>query len=228
MRWLGHHPAAPARNMAIDRALLFGATSPAVRLYSWTPPGVSLGWFQRDVDHAPFAAAGYEVVRRLTGGGAVVHHHEVTYAVLLPLSHVAIAGRNVLDTYRAIHVPIRDALRALGVDASDRTEHPPGAAASAAVLCFERSSAFDLVVRGRKVVGSAQRRLPDRVLQHGSIVLEPNPLQPSQPSLSGVAGRPIEPAALVRELEAAFSRAFGPMVPSTLTPGEEALASAPS
>jgi lipoate-protein ligase A len=226
VRWLGFEPASPARNMAVDRALLHGARTPAIRLYAWTPPGVSLGWFQRDVDTAPFRAAGYEVVRRLTGGGAVVHHHEVTYAVVLPLSHAAMAGASVVDSYRAIHAPIREALAALGVDAGEDGAAALPRHAREPVLCFERASPFDVVVLGRKVVGAAQRRLPGRLLQHGSIVLEPNPLQPCQPSLSAVAGRAISATDLAEALRRAFDRAFGPLVAATLDPHEEAMAGA--
>jgi lipoate-protein ligase A len=219
VRWLGFEAATPARNMAIDRALLQAAASPAVRLYAWSPPGVSLGWFQRGVDVAPFRLAGYDVVRRPTGGGAVVHHHEVTYAVLLPAAHPAIAGLPTLDTYAAIHGPVREALAAVGIDTEGR-EACDARVGTDPTLCFERSSPLDVLWRGRKVVGSAQRRLPDRILQHGSIILAPNPLQPDQPTLFGRDGRPVDPARLAAALRAAFERALGPLADAPLTPAE--------
>jgi len=212
--------------MAVDRALLTAARSPAIRLYAWTPPGVSLGWFQRRVDLGPFRRAGYQVVRRITGGGAVVHHHEVTYTVLLPTSHPLIHGRSILETYGVIHAPVREALRALGIQASDRPGPARDPREAEPDLCFERSSPFDIVAHGRKIVGSAQRRLPDRLLQHGSVILEPNPMQPSQPSLSALAGRPLAPDDVARALADAFGRAFGPLVPDTLSSDEEAVATA--
>jgi lipoate-protein ligase A len=224
VRWLGFAAASPARNMAVDRALLSAACSPAIRLYAWSPPGVSLGWFQRRVDLAPFERAGYEIVRRVTGGGAVVHHHEVTYAVLLPTAHPRLAGLSVVDTYGVIHAPVREALRALGVETSDRPGPARDPRDGEPDLCFERASPFDILAHGKKIVGSAQRRLPDRVLQHGSIILAPNPLQPSQPTLSALAGRPVTPEGVAAALAAAFERAFGPLVPSSLTPAEDACA----
>lgn len=213
--------------MAIDRALLTAATAPAIRLYAWTPPGVSLGWFQRDVDLAPFRRAGYDVVRRVTGGGAVVHHHEVTYSVVLPAAHPRLVGKSIIESYAVIQDPIRAALRVFGIETEGRDG---GAARDGAepALCFERASPLDVLCGGRKIVGSAQRRLPDRVLQHGSIILDPNPLQPDQPSLSAIAGRTIEPAALAEELRRAFDRVFGPFDPAGLTAAEEEVAAAES
>jgi lipoyl(octanoyl) transferase len=225
VRWLGFEAATPARNMAIDRALLRAGASPAIRLYAWSPPGVSLGWFQRDVDLEPFRRAGYDVVRRLTGGGAVVHHHEVTYAMLLPTSHAAIDGRATVETYAAIHQPIREALAAAGIETEGRA--PVTATRSAEpALCFERASPLDVLWAGRKIVGSAQRRLPDRLLQHGSIILAPNPLQPDQPALIGSDGKPVDPTRLVVLLRAAFERAFGPLEDGGLSTAEEEAASA--
>lgn len=226
VRWLGFAPATPARNMAIDRALLSAARTPAIRLYGWSPPGVSLGWFQRRVDLAPFQRAGYAIVRRITGGGAVVHHHEVTYTVLLPTSHPKLFGLSILDTYGVIHAPVREALRALGIETADRAGPARDPRDGEPDLCFERASPFDIVARGRKIVGSAQRRFPDRVLQHGSIILEPNPLQPGQPSLSALAGRAISQGDVAAALSEAFGRAFGPLVPSTLTAAEQEAADA--
>jgi len=221
VRWLGFSPAAPERNMAIDRALILAARAPALRLYAWEPPGVSLGWFQRDVDTTPFVAQGYSVVRRLTGGGAVVHHDEVTYAIVLPTDHPLIAARDALGIYDAIHAPIRAELNTLGIRCDPSAATAPES--PAALLCFERSSPFDVRSGGIKLVGSAQRRLPDRVLQHGSIVLGPNPVQPRQPTLSSLAGRPISARDLAAALESAFARAL-PLVPAALTADEEAVA----
>jgi lipoate-protein ligase A len=212
--------------MAVDRALLCAARTPAIRLYSWSPPGVSLGWFQRGIDSTRYEDAGYQVVRRLTGGGAVVHHHEVTYAIVLPLAHPSIAGLSVLETYGAIHAPVREALESLGVAAMGRAGDLLADRESEPELCFERASPFDVLVAGRKVVGSAQRRLPDRVLQHGSIVLGPNPLQPAQPSLARVAGRPLSGHDLALALERSFRAAFGPTVAASLTSEEEDVAAA--
>ncbi len=102
----GFHRA--AFNMGLDEALLRsvaeGKSLPTLRFYGWAPPAVSIGYFQglhEEVDAAACKTAGIDVVRRITGGGAVFHHHEVTYSIVLPLSH-PLARPNILDSYRLL------------------------------------------------------------------------------------------------------------------------------
>ena len=162
-----------AENMAIDAALLerADATGDAfLRLYRFDPPCLSLGRNEAagSYDRAAIARLGVDVVRRPTGGGAVWHEHEVTYAVAAPSA----AFGGLRQAYHAIHTRLAAALRTLGADAalaSDRqTAHPPHRPGP----CFARPVGGEVLVRGRKLVGSAQVRRGGALLQHGSILLD--------------------------------------------------------
>ena len=152
-----------AENMAIDRALLEEAATrgtTTLRLYRFNPPCLSLGRNQPDVH-----VDGIDVVRRPTGGGAVWHEYEVTYAVAAPL---AVFG-SLRVAYQAIHEMIGTALRTLGVDATlaaRRPVNPP------TPVCFSASTGGEILASGRKLVGSAQVRQRAAFLQHGSILLD--------------------------------------------------------
>lgn len=157
-------------NMATDAALLAHARrtgEATLRLYAWDRPTLSLGRNERarDVfDPALIAAQGRNVVRRPTGGRALLHHREVTYSVTAPTS-VTLA-----ESYVAINAFLLDALARLGVSAqvavpAGRPLRPEGAA------CFAEPGAGELVVNGAKLVGSAQLREEGALLQHGSILI---------------------------------------------------------
>ena len=159
-------------NMAIDQALLdqAGRTGCAfLRLYRWDPPCLSFGRNEPALsryDRAEIERRGWDVVRRPTGGRAVWHGDEVTYAVAAPVT----AFGSLADTYRAIHERIACALRSLGVPAEvARAVRTPDLAAGA---CFAASVGGEITVKRRKVVGSAQIREGDAFLQHGSILLD--------------------------------------------------------
>lgn len=216
------HP--PLRNMALDAALLSGAETSTLRLYGWRPYAASLGYFQDVADLGAFAAAGLHVVRRMTGGGAIVHAHEVTYSLLIADDHPAVRGKDVKQSYAVIHAPIRAALAEFGVRTDVRAE-PVGSHADRSFLCFARATELDLTADGAKIVGSAQRRKPGRILQHGSILLRDHPLQPGTSSVAGVVGRTVDPATFAVALARAFAAAFGPAYDGGLTEAEEALAS---
>lgn len=166
-------------NMARDEALLLSESSAALRLYGWAPHAVSLGYFQRLADFADLPA-GTQVVRRLTGGGAIHHGSEITYALALD-AHLLPA--DVDQSYALMHDAIVRAVRAVGGDAH-RLEHGPAPGARPHDRwCFAVPGRHDLVdAAGRKVCGSAQRRLRTprgpRVLHHGSLVLHRPSLTP--------------------------------------------------
>src|SRR5881275_3412649 len=164
-----------AENMAIDAALLDRANSGGVsflRLYRFDPPCLSLGRNEPAAaryDRAAIARRGLDVVRRPTGGGAVWHEHEVTYAVAAP---VATFG-SLRNAYRTIHERVVAALRSLGVEATLAPHRPPP---SSRILdhpasCFATPVGGEVLVAGRKLVGSAQVRKGSAFLQHGSILL---------------------------------------------------------
>ncbi|MDQ4080810.1 MAG: lipoate--protein ligase family protein, partial [Gemmatimonadota bacterium] len=166
-------PADGATNMATDEALLLraGRTGETVyRIYGWSRPTVSLGRHQTaqgryDVERA--RAQGIDFVRRPTGGRAILHHREITYAVAGPVE----AFGSLRESYRAINRLLLEALRTLGVEAREAqvsTRAPiPGIAP-----CFEAPVSGEVVAGGRKLVGSAQVRDGDAFLQHGSILID--------------------------------------------------------
>ena len=161
-------PRDAAGQMAADLALLEATAAdatPRLRLYGWHPPAMSLGRFQPDddVDHAACARLGVEVVRRPTGGRALLHGGDLTYAVTLPAG----PAPNVDATYAHLATGLRAGLARLGVTAEvARHEGPAGA------VCMATQQGADLRVGDRKVCGSAQVQRGGGVLQHGSILLE--------------------------------------------------------
>jgi lipoyl(octanoyl) transferase len=147
---------------------------PAVlRVYGWEPPAISIGRHQRmeDFDLAALERSGIDLVRRPTGGRAILHAHELTYSVVMPA-----AGRSPREVYRFISEGLLRALRLLGIDArlTERDEGlrtPPDDPHS--LPCFSSSAKDELQFANRKLAGSAQRRYGRAVLQHGSLLLGP-------------------------------------------------------
>ena len=191
-----------AENMAIDAALLGEAHRSGrafLRLYRWDPPCLSLGRNEpaaRRYDRAAIERLGLDVVRRPTGGRAVWHEAEVTYAVAAPIA----AFGSLREGYRRIHEQLVGGLRALGVTATLASDGPIGSDGPGA--CFARPAGGEIVVGGRKLVGSAQVRQRTALLQHGSILLEGSQemvrvisREPSvaggETTLSAVLGRPV-------------------------------------
>lgn len=173
MRWYFHlsEPAPGVRNMAMDEALMTRAARSGdgvFRVYGWSQPTLSLGRNQRarglyDLDAA--AALDVEIVRRPTGGRALLHDHEVTYSVTMPATDVADARR----AYDFINEVLLSALTRLGapaVRATNTVALPPGPRP-----CFDVPAEREIVVDGRKLIGSAQWRNAGTLLQHGSILI---------------------------------------------------------
>jgi lipoate-protein ligase A len=238
-RLIVHEPDDGAWNMAVDEAILeayAGAarqSAPTLRLYGWNPATVSLGRSQRaDRAHDPkvLAAEGIGLVRRPTGGVAVLHEFERTYAVVGALDAPPFSG-GVIATYRAIAEALRRGLARLGV-AANPVEPRRGARRDATVACFEHVGAWELVVNGRKLVGSAQARRRGAFLQHGAIPWRSDPSRlasvlgaPVDASrfidLETARGNAVDPAALDRACVAGFEEAFGvELLAGTLTESE--------
>jgi lipoate-protein ligase A len=162
-------------NMARDECLLYDGTvrPAALRIYAWEPPTISLGYFQRfdDVERQPPDVRDLPVVRRPTGGGAILHDREVTYCLVVG-DKLPIARRAPVELYRLAHLCWRDALAAAGVCSALADESLPlPSPRSGPFFCFEQPGRTDLVVGPDKLLGSAQRRIPGRILQHGSLLL---------------------------------------------------------
>jgi len=166
-------------NMALDEVLLHevavGRSLPVLRLYRWRPEAVSLGYFQRnEVVNRPFCrSSGVDVVRRLTGGRAVLHGEEVTYAVIAGGGHGFPV--RVEESYRKIAEVLRATLCSLGLAAELAPVRREGRERALPAACFEAAAGYELLCCGRKIAGSAQKRRGDFFLQQGSIPLELDP-----------------------------------------------------
>ncbi len=170
----------PARNMAIDEAIFIGVckgrSDPTIRFYDWEPPTVSCGYNQeiaKEIDFNALEKFGFGFIRRPTGGRIVLHNQEITYSVISPISE-RLSG-NVSESYSEISKALAEGLRMLGVN----VEFEKGSLSSfhqrqTANPCFTSSSRFELNYRGKKIVGSAQIRKDNSLLQHGSILLDCN------------------------------------------------------
>jgi len=146
-------------NMAIDRAILAanseGKAPPTVRFYGWSPPAISIGYFQKlteEIDIHTCEQLGVDYVRRITGGGAVFHEKELTYSIVVPESHPEIP-KNILKSYGRICGAVMKGLGQLGID----SEYVP---------------INDIVSGGRKISGNAQTRKLETVLQHGTVLMD--------------------------------------------------------
>ena len=146
-------------NMGIDESIMVhvsqGSSPPTIRLYGWSPPAVTIGYFQgleEEVDLEACNNLGVDYLRRITGGGAVFHEHEVTYSIIVPETTLFIP-QNVLDSYRVFCKGIVEGLKNLGIEASFAPLN-------------------DVLVDGKKISGSAQTRRSHTVLQHGTILID--------------------------------------------------------
>lgn len=169
MRFLLDPPMRGAENMARDEALLAEA-EPVVRLYAWRPACVSLGRAQteKEVDLDLARAWGFDVVRRATGGGAILHDEtEITYAVVLPLGHPGLP-RDITGSFALMSDGVVRGLRALGLPAE--IESVPDNTRE--TLCYVRKQGTNVMVRGRKISGGAQRRTDKAILQHGTLIVK--------------------------------------------------------
>ncbi|MBI4014280.1 MAG: lipoate--protein ligase family protein [Candidatus Rokubacteria bacterium] len=243
-RLLVTEPLDGATNMAIDEALLrarvAGEAPPTVRFFAWAPPAVSLGYGQpldAQVDADARARLGIGLVRRPTGGSAILHEGpaaELTYSV------VARAGDfdgsdDLLETYRVLGSGLAAGLRRLGIPAEvvPLRREPRR---TAPTFCFARTGAYEIAVGGKKVVGSAQRRQTRAFLQHGSVLLDADPgrLRAVFPgvddplagvtTLAAVLGRRVGFDAAAAALAAGLGEVLGPLAPDGLTSAEIVLA----
>mgnify|MGYP001059989381 CR=1 FL=1 len=160
--------------MALDTAILEaverGAALPTLRLYAWRPPCLSLGYSQpfSDLDHGRLQSLGWDVVRRPTGGRAILHTDELTYAVIGPKSDPRLEG-GLMDSYQRVSRALYQALRRLGLAVEIHSGKNPQAHEQP--VCFENPSDFEITVNDKKIIGSAQARKKSALLQHGSLPL---------------------------------------------------------
>jgi lipoate-protein ligase A len=241
-------PASGARNMAVDEALLLDASangSATLRFYRWSEPTLSLGYFQHYEDRQLHAASrDCAVVRRQTGGGAILHDRELTYSLVLPPTH-PLARQNE-RLYQIVHEvfvrslwppnsqpgePSRLHIRGEGI------ARPP---ADEPFLCFQRRAKGDVVFVSEnsssiavnlsqnpspakddwKIIWSAQRRHRGAVLQHGSLLIERSPSAPELPGLRDLAGRSAAEDAVISAATSGLSNALALRLHPTKLPAE--------
>ena len=241
-------PADGATNMAIDEAILravaAGNACPALRLYAWEPACLSLGRGQPvdDVDRPALASAGYDLVRRPTGGRAILHVDELTYSVVAPQSDARMAG-SVVESYRRLSAALVRGMELLGIEelASDQRVQPHQAAAGPeGPVCFEVPSDYEITAGEKKLVGSAQMRAQGVVLQHGTVPLEgdiarvcpflasrPNParVRARATTVERALGRPVTWEQVAEAMIRGFTERLAlRLEPESLTAGERAAA----
>ena len=169
-------PSNGAWNMAVDESILEhihrGESRPTLRLYAWNPPCLSLGHAQpfADVDVARLKANGWEVVRRVTGGRAILHTDELTYSVAGSAEEPILAG-GVLESYNRLAQALLYAVRELGLHVEIKEVVGQNGILPHNPVCFEVPSTYEITVNGKKLIGSAQARKKEGVLQHGSLPL---------------------------------------------------------
>ena len=220
-----------AYNMGVDQVLAADAAQgPVLRFYDWDPPAISCGWNQqpeREANVEACRALGIDVVRRPTGGRAVLHWEELTYSVACT-ADVLVAGGGIEATHRKIGACLAEGLRLFGAPVELERAGRCGEVLRSGP-CFGSTARWELKCQQRKLVGSAQRRYGHRLLQHGSILLgrahERLPqllridedvrqrwtrqVRAHSTDLHACMGRPIDRAALVDCLVEGFRRQLG-------------------
>ncbi|QDU38677.1 Octanoyltransferase LipM [Maioricimonas rarisocia] len=211
-------------NMAVDETLLESArsgTDVTLRWYRWQEATVSLGYFQKSRAHDRDRFGTLPLVRRLSGGGAILHHHELTYSCTIGPQHPL--AEDPTRLYEQVHAAIIDVLADFGVPSAmrgekiDEVEH--------LFLCFGRGDSRDVVMDGHKVLGSAQRRRRGAILQHGSLLLRKSVHAEEFPGVCELSGIDIPKDELLPALATRVSESLATSIePGTLTDQEQALA----
>lgn len=161
--------------MALDEAISIsvrtGSSPPTLRLYGWAAPSVSIGVFQSldDIHHDYCAAQEIAIVRRPTGGRAILHGDEVTYS--FSARNTGMFSRGLYPAFYALGRAFKIAFGLLGLDAEMKKHPARGASLSGSARCFASVSYGELTLQGQKIIGSAQKRWTDGFLQQGSIPL---------------------------------------------------------
>jgi lipoyl(octanoyl) transferase len=214
------------RQMAIDEALYLLADAPVLRFYTWKKPTLSLGFFQdykRVVSESFIMHNNIDVVRRITGGRAVLHQFEVTYALGGPLKN-HFADKSLQETYLLIAEALNRGLKSLGVPHSFFSKDSSGPQArreSSLPQCFVAVSRYEIAKDAQKIIGSAQKRSRDRFVQHGSILLDfdvafqngcilnPDPqIEKKVAPLNPMLGRALSLTEVVEHFSKAFEEQF--------------------
>jgi len=161
-------------NMAIDEAIAIevskGDSPPTLRFYRWDPPTLSLGYFQKankEVDFDGLKKRGVGLVRRPTGGRAVLHDEEITYSIILKEDYKNIPY-SITESYRVLSEPLLNGLKRMGLEPYMMKPLNTGRNHTTSA-CFDAPSSYEIIVNNKKIIGSAQKRFYGVILQHGSI-----------------------------------------------------------
>jgi lipoate-protein ligase A len=206
-RLLPYSVADGPHNMAADEVLLESALAgvASLRLYGWTEATVSLGYFQPDqLRRIDPRVAPLPFVRRPSGGAALVHHHDITYALGLPAGPPWQTGESWLCR---MHTILTRALDCLGVDAT--CSGRPAAERFGGLLCFQHVTPGDLLIGPAKVAGSAQRRHRGALMQHGSLLLATSPYAPGLPGIDRLRGKVLAVDETCRVVADSFAQTTG-------------------
>jgi lipoate-protein ligase A len=206
VRLLPYRVADGPTNMADDEALLAAALAgtASLRFYGWSSATLSIGYFQPSAEaRARASLAGLPWVRRPSGGSALVHHHELTYALALPPGLPWQPAGNACLT--CLHAMLRTVLAGWGIETMLCTEER----VLGEVLCFLHHTPADLLLGGCKVAGSAQRKQRGALLQHGGILLARSPFTPQLPGINDLSSVPVAAGPLEAALVQEFRRTTG-------------------
>jgi lipoate-protein ligase A len=167
-----------ATNMAIDEAIMQAVSNrsspPTLRFYGWDPPCVSIGYAQslkKEIDLNLCKELGYDWVRRITGGRAILHIDEITYSIVAPKEEARVAG-DIITSYRRLSTGLVEGLRSLTSEVFQANQMETSEKIEKSAACFDVPSHYEVTALGRKLVGSAQVRKRGTVLQHGALPLK--------------------------------------------------------
>jgi lipoyl(octanoyl) transferase len=225
-----------ALNMALDLALAGSVRSrisgPVLRFYDWEQPTISLGYNQdaKQLDLEACSRAGVRVVRRPTGGRAVFHFNEFTYSVIA-LQDDPLLGGPVLETYRTIAQALVQGLNRMGIESELQRSQTAGASVKDSPLCFAAAGRYEITASGKKILGSAQRRVEGVILQQGSLLLAqaqnleafyPKSGESNATTVEELLGRKISFEQAAGSMEQGFRQAWGAdLCGDSATPAEE-------
>lgn len=191
-------PARGTWNMAVDEAILRGATDlgiPTLRFYSWSEPTLSLGYFQKyEQRQQHLASSDCVCVRRASGGGAIMHDRELTYSFVAPVRDSR--SEETTRWFDLFHETLIEVLANWGINAH-LSGKPQASSTPEPFLCFLRRHEVDVIVDGNKICGSAQRRHQVAVLQHGSVILQQSRCAPELQGLEEITGQQISAELLI-------------------------------
>lgn len=196
-------------NMAVDEVLMSSAAEfgkPTLRFYQWSEPTVSLGYFQKyEARQSHAESLNASLVRRNSGGGAIVHDQELTYSLTVPLTHPL--GEKHCGIYKLMHDILIEALSEMGISAELNGE--PVAELEKNFLCFQRRANNDVLFQGNKICGSAQRKRHQAISQHGSFILRTSDFAPQIAGIIDLSKKSVEIDAIVHSWSRGLAKKTG-------------------